>query len=158
MNKVYLSLGSNIGDKKKYIQIAIDLIEKNIGTIVSGSSVIETVPWGFVSENVFLNCVLEVKTKFSPLQVLRLTQEIEQQLGRMKKRKRTDEPYQDRAMDIDLILFNDLIIESEDLILPHPLFHQRKFVMEPLMEIAPDLIHPVLKKTIKDIYKNSTDF
>lgn len=147
---LYLGLGSNLGDKQAYLKLAISLIEKRIGRIVCQSAYYETEPWGYVSSNTYLNAVIAVETNLMPMDVLDITQDIERELGR--KQKSTEGGYADRPIDIDLLLMDDRVMQTERLTLPHPLMHQRLFVMEPLVEIAPTLIHPVLKKTICQIY------
>ena len=147
---LYLGLGSNLGDKQAYLKLAISLIEKRIGRIVCQSAYYETEPWGYVSSNTYLNAVIAVETNLMPMDVLDITQDIERELGR--KQKSTEDGYADRPIDIDLLLMDDWVMQTERLTLPHPLMHQRLFVMEPLVEIAPTLIHPVLKKTICQIY------
>ena len=119
------------------------------GTVSAISSIYETEPWGYESSNVFFNMAIQIETKHSPTQLLRITQEIEKEMGRTEKSSKSG--YQDRIIDIDLIMYGDLVLETPELTLPHPLFHKRQFVMEPLCEIAPDLIHPILEKTIKDL-------
>ncbi len=147
---LYLGLGSNLGDKQAYLNLAISLIAKQIGRIVCQSAYYETEPWGYVSSNTYLNAVIAVETNLMPMDVLDITQDIERELGR--KQKSTEGGYADRPIDIDLLLMDDWVMQTERLTLPHPLMHQRLFVMEPLVEIAPTLIHPVLKKTICQIY------
>jgi 2-amino-4-hydroxy-6-hydroxymethyldihydropteridine diphosphokinase len=142
---VYLALGSNLGDKNLNLQRALQLIAEKIGIFSAISSVYETQPWGFESPNTFLNSVVAVETTLSPFEVLTVSQEIEKETGRTGKTVNT---YQDRVIDIDLILYGNQIIQSQELEIPHPLFHQRLFVLEPLNEIAPELVHPVLGKTI----------
>ena len=137
----YLALGTNLGDRHFHLQEARSLIAEKIGSFSAVSSIYETEPWGFESENKFLNQVVAVKTDLNPFEILSRTQEIEQQIGRKEK---TGRSYQDRLIDIDLILYGDMILNTEKLQLPHPLFHKRRFVLEPLNEIAPDLVHPVL--------------
>jgi len=149
MNRVYLSLGSNLGDKPVNLLSAISLITKEIGVISSVSSVYETKPCGYRSDNVFFNIMVCVETGLPPFEILTLTQNIEKTIGRKQK---TNHIYSDRVIDIDLIMYENLIIQSEELTLPHPLFHQRRFVLEPFNEIAPDCVHPVLKKKVKDLF------
>ncbi len=124
--RCFLSLGTNLGDKQKNLQTAIRHIAEKVGKIVTQSSVMETESWGFDSENTFLNMVIEVKTNLSPLEVLTETQEIEKLMGRIEK---TNNIYQDRIIDIDIILYDDIILDSPELKLPHPLFRQRDFVL-----------------------------
>lgn len=143
-------MGSNLGDKEENIRKAIALIADRVGTVLRQSSLIETEPWGFESENSFLNGVILVETTFTPRQTLKATQKIERELGR--KRKSTCRPqvyspdsclltsdssknYADRPIDIDILLYDDLTIDESDLKIPHPLMHQREFVMIPLNEI-----------------------
>jgi 2-amino-4-hydroxy-6-hydroxymethyldihydropteridine diphosphokinase len=148
MYQVYLALGSNLGDRSWNLQKAIALIAEKIGVFSAISSVYETKAWGFESENDFLNMVVCVETGLSAQEVLRESQNIEKEIGRKEK---TNHSYQDRLIDIDLILYDDLVFKSETLELPHPLFHRRTFVLEPLNEIAPNQIHPVLQKTAKTL-------
>jgi 2-amino-4-hydroxy-6-hydroxymethyldihydropteridine diphosphokinase len=129
---VYLALGTNLGDKKSNLLIAITLIIKNIGVVSAISSVYETEPWGFESENSFLNMVIKVETGLLPLELLRVIQELEKKMGRTKKYAFG---YQDRIIDIDIIFYDNLVYESEDLKLPHPHYKERNFVVEPLKEL-----------------------
>ncbi|MDR3341067.1 MAG: 2-amino-4-hydroxy-6-hydroxymethyldihydropteridine diphosphokinase [Candidatus Symbiothrix sp.] len=148
MHTVYLSLGANLGDRSQNLLKAIALIADKIGAISAISSVYETPAWGFDSENDFLNQVICVETGLSPQEILSATQIIEKEIGRSEK---TQDAYRDRLIDIDLILFDKLILQSKNLNIPHPLFHLRPFVLEPLCEIAPDVVHPVLQKTVKEL-------
>lgn len=132
---VYLSLGSNLGDRKINLEKAIKLIAERAGTLSAISSIYETEPWGFESKNSFFNMVICIETTLSPTQLLVTTQEIEKELGRTEK---TDQgSYKDRIIDIDLIMYDDLEINTPKLTLPHPHMNERPFVMEPLCEIAP---------------------
>jgi len=149
MAKVYLGLGTNLGDKEKNLRTAILKIEKQIGNIHSLSAFYATAPWGFISGNNFLNAVVSVETPLSPYDLLDITKQIEWEVGRTHKS--VNNIYADRLIDIDLLLYADCIINTPDLTLPHPLMHERRFVMEPLAEIAPNLMHPVLGKTMQDI-------
>jgi 2-amino-4-hydroxy-6-hydroxymethyldihydropteridine diphosphokinase len=146
----YLALGTNLGNKRFNLQEALLLIAGNIGSFSAISSVYETEPWGFASENKFLNQVAAVKTDLNPFEILKQTQEIERQIGREEKTVRF---YQDRLIDIDLILCDNIVLDAGKLQLPHPLFHKRRFVLEPLNEIAPDLMHPVLRKTVTQLFR-----
>ncbi|MBQ8888136.1 MAG: 2-amino-4-hydroxy-6-hydroxymethyldihydropteridine diphosphokinase [Bacteroidaceae bacterium] len=146
---VCLGLGTNLGDKEANLHAAVAEIEKRIGKVVSLSAFYATAPWGFDSPHTFLNAACAVDTLFSPLEVLHITQSIEKDLGRLKKS--VDGQYSDRLMDVDVLLYDDLVIHTPELVIPHPLMHQRKFVMEPLAEIAPDLVHPVLQKSMQEL-------
>jgi len=147
-NKAYLLLGSNLGDRESVIKRAIDLIAERIGTVYSKSSIYETEPWGKTDQPGFLNLALEVHTSLSAIQVLEEALAIEKQLGRVRL-----ERWGSRIIDIDIIFFNDEVIHiKERLSVPHPEMQNRKFVLEPLCEIAPDLKHPVLNQTIRQLY------
>jgi len=151
MNRVYLSLGTNIGNKPNNLLKAIVLISQKTGILSAISSVYETKPHGFESDNDFLNMVVCVETLLSPEEILSITQSIEKTIGRVEK---TNNTYRDRIIDIDIIAYGDLIINSENLKIPHPLFYKRQFVLEPMNEIAPDYVHPVLQKKINELYIN----
>ena len=154
MAKVYVGLGTNLGEKEQNLRDALQKIEEQIGKVISLSAFYVTAPWGFASENSFLNAAACVETELSPLAVLQETQAIERELGRTKKS--VDGVYSDRLIDIDLLLYEDLVLSvtspsGAELNLPHPLMKERDFVMLPLAEIAPELVHPVLGKTMKEI-------
>lgn len=154
MANVYIGLGTNLGDKEQNLRDAVHRIEEQIGKVLSLSAFYVTAPWGFASENSFLNAAACVETQLSPLEVLQETQTIERELGRTKKS--VNGGYSDRLIDIDLLLYDDLVLsvtsaDGAELNLPHPLMAQRDFVMRPLAEIAPALQHPVLKRTMKEI-------
>ena len=146
---LYLGIGSNLGDKERHIEAAINHIEELIGKILSRSAFYVTEPWGFSSENNFINAAVGVETVLSPRNVLHATKEIERQMGRT--RKSSEGRYEDRVIDIDILLYDDLVIEETDLVIPHPLMLQRLFVMQPLGEIAPEFMHPVFGKSIKEL-------
>ena len=137
MATMYLSLGTNLGDRRKNIASALELIANEVGTILSKSDIIETEPWGFESRNAFLNMVTKVETDLQPLQALHATQQIERRLGRDEKT--ADREYHDRLIDIDILLYDNLVMNTPELTIPHPLMYQRRFVMEPLSQIAPEL-------------------
>ena len=151
MAEVYLGLGTNLGDKEANLDMAMEEIRKRVGETLSLSAYYITEPWGFDSKNAFLNAVCKVSTSLSPLDVLLTTQSIEKDLGRMKKS--VNGQYSDRPIDIDILLYDDIVLDSPNLTIPHPLMHKRTFVMEPLTEIAPELVHPVLHKSMKEILK-----
>ena len=132
-HKVYLGLGSNLGDCRKNLERAIRLIGDRVGQVTRQSSFIETEPWGFESPNKFMNAVILCETTRSPREVLLLTQQIERDMGRMKKS--VSGGYADRAIDIDILLYDDVTIDEPDLKIPHPLMHERDFVKRPLNEI-----------------------
>lgn len=133
LHTVYLSLGSNLGDRHLTMRRAIELIGERVGTVDRESSPLETEPWGFESPNKFLNMCVRVLTSMSPLQVLDATKAIERTLGRTSKS--VDGHYRDRPIDIDILMYDDLHISTPELTLPHPLMHERDFVMIPLREI-----------------------
>ena len=147
---VFLGLGTNLGSKRENIELALENIEKQIGNIVSRSAFYSSEPLGFESDNLFLNCAVEITTTLLPYELLIKTQAIESALGRMKK---TDSSgYSDRIIDIDILLYDSEIVNDvPKLIIPHPLMQEREFVLKPLAEIASDFIHPVLKKTINQL-------
>lgn len=149
MPKLYLSLGSNEGDREQLLQSAIDAIGLLIGPVDSISPFVETEPWGFESPHPFVNAALSVETSLPAMDVLERTQSIERQLGR--RHKSIAGRYEDRPIDIDLLLYGDLVLTTERLTLPHPLLPERLFVLEPLAEIAPQILHPTLGKTIQTL-------
>ncbi|KAA6342022.1 2-amino-4-hydroxy-6-hydroxymethyldihydropteridine diphosphokinase [termite gut metagenome] len=149
MARVYLGLGSNLGNKEQNLHHAVQKIEERIGKVISLSAFYITPPWGFTSENDFLNAALCTDSSLLPLDILKETQVIEYEMGRTNKS--TGKVYHDRLIDIDLLLYDNLIIKTEELILPHPLMTERVFVMKPLAEIAPQIIHPILGRSIEDI-------
>ena len=136
-HKVYLGLGSNLGDGRKNLERAIRLIDDRVGHVTRQSSLIETEPWGFESQNKFTNAVILCETTKAPREVLMLTQQIERDMGRRKKS--VSGGYADRPIDIDILLYDDLTIDEPDLKIPHPLMHERDFVMIPLKEISSGL-------------------
>ena len=146
---VYFSLGTNLGDKEQNLRMAVQKIRKQIGEVISLSAFYATDPWGFHSDNTFLNAATCVETSLSPMEVLTSSQQIERDMGRTKKS--AGGVYSDRLIDIDILLYDDLSMSLPNLVVPHPLMHQRDFVMRPLAEIAPDLMHPTLHKTIKEL-------
>ena len=133
-----MGLGSNLGDREAVLLQAIKLIDERVGQVLRRSSFIETEPWGFESEHRFLNAAVCCETALSPRQVLQATQQIERDLGKRKchaTKRQKEINYQDRPIDIDILLYDDLIVDEPDLKIPHPLMHQREFVMRPLNEI-----------------------
>ena len=138
MATLYLSLGTNMGNRHENLSLAQEFIGREVGTVVSASDIIETEPWGFESSNRFLNMAVKVETTLQPLEVLHTTQEIERKLGRTQKS--VNREYHDRMIDIDILLYDDLVMNTPELTIPHPLMYQREFVMKPLSQIAPELV------------------
>lgn len=136
-HKVYIALGSNLGNRKRMMREAIDMIGVLAGKVDRVSSQYETEPWGFSSPNMFLNMCIRVLTPLSPDRLLAVTQEIERRLGRVGK-STDDGCYHDRVIDIDILLYDDEHISTPQLTVPHPLMHERDFVMKPLREILDD--------------------
>lgn len=130
---VYLGLGTNLGDKRKNLNDAIRMLKNLVGEVEKVSSVIETEPEGFKSDNMFLNAVVKVRTALSPFEILDITQDVEKSLGR--KEKSSNGIYHDRVIDIDILLYDDINISTPRLVIPHPRMTQREFVMTPLAEI-----------------------
>ena len=133
MHTVYLGLGTNLGDRRRNIAEAVRLIGERVGTVRRLSSLIETEPWGFASDNMFVNAAVCVETSLSPRGVLEATQAIEREIGRTEKS--VDGRYHDRTIDIDILLYDDIRVDEPDLKIPHPLMREREFVMRPLGEI-----------------------
>ena len=154
MNKedtIYLGLGTNQGNKEENIRGAIEELSHLLGTPTAVATIIETEPWGFQSDNSFLNTVVAFKSTLAPEEIFKATQEIERRLGRTKKS--IDGCYSDRPIDIDILLYGSRVIESPHLTIPHPLLHKRLFVLQPLAQIAPGLIHPILGRSIARLLK-----
>jgi 2-amino-4-hydroxy-6-hydroxymethyldihydropteridine diphosphokinase len=138
--KAYLGIGTNLGDRAANLHCAVEQINEQAGHVLACSSFIETEPWGFASDNAFLNAVVEINTPHVPHELLRVTQEIEREMGRTHKS--VGGVYSDRIIDIDILLYENLVIDEPNLTIPHPLMWQRSFVYEPLLEIAPHLRQP----------------
>lgn len=133
MHTVYLSLGSNLGDREQMLRRAVRLIGERVGRVMRMSGLHETAPWGFSSDNKFVNAAVCVETSLSPRGLLEATQEIERMMGRTMKS--ADGRYHDRVIDIDILLYDDIRVDEPDLKIPHPLMFEREFVMVPLREI-----------------------
>lgn len=152
-NTAYLLLGGNLGDREANLKKAIKLLNDKIGNVIATSSLYETAAWGKTNQPAFLNQAVSLQTSLTALEVLERALSIEQELGRVRKDK-----WGERLIDIDLILFGDEIINIPDkLQVPHPHMQDRKFVMEPLAEIAPEVMHPVMGETILSICRNIKD-
>jgi len=149
---VYLSLGSNKGDRIGYIQQAAGLLaaDENI-TIVRTSAFYETEPWNMNTKTWFVNAVVEIKTKYPPKKLLEVCQNIERQLGREHKE---GNDYDDRTIDIDILFYNSDIINEGNLVIPHKYVHLRAFTLVPMLELNADFVHPVLNKTIVEMHSD----
>lgn len=145
---VYLGLGTNMGNRRANLVRAAAALAERVGDILALSGFMETEPWGFESENLFLNAAIKMETTLGPEALLVETQAIEREMGREKK---SDGSYHDRVIDIDILLYDDLHIESPELVVPHPLMGERLFVMAPLAEIEPLGRHPLLGLTFSEM-------
>ena len=152
MSKVYLSIGSNKGNRSVLINKAIDEIEKKVGIIISRSSIYQSKSWGFDS-NDFYNLCLLIDTDIMPKSLLINLKKIEKSMGR----EDIDGSYSDRLIDIDILFYDNITTDSEDLKIPHPKIEIRKFVLVPMLEIADDYVHPILNKTIKELDNDCSD-
>jgi 2-amino-4-hydroxy-6-hydroxymethyldihydropteridine diphosphokinase len=153
MKIVFLGIGTNLGSRESNLEQAVARIEEYIGHVINSSSIYETEPWGFEAKDEFLNMVVKVETDLTPSGTLEKILIIESLMGRVSGQKR----YSSRLIDIDILLFEDLIIDKKNLKIPHPLLHQRKFVLVPLCELALEMIHPVLKKSIAELLEICVD-
>ena len=154
---VYLSLGSNLGDRVGFVQQSTSLLSANPNiNIVATSSFYETEPWKMPSGNWFVNAVVQITTNLEPEALLDECQRIETMLGRIKD---PDEKggYKDRTVDIDIIFYDKKIMKTERLTIPHPFFHKRAFMLVPMLEIAEDFVHPVFDKTVEELYDELED-
>jgi 2-amino-4-hydroxy-6-hydroxymethyldihydropteridine diphosphokinase len=152
VNNAYLHLGSNEGNRIEMLEKAIVLIEKKIGKVKMKSSLYETEAWGLKDQPDFINQAIQISTPESAHATLNFCKEIETQLGGVKKEK-----WGPRSIDIDLLFFNDEVIDKEHIKIPHPQIENRNFVLIPLMEIAGDFVHPILKKSIEEIFDECED-
>ena len=152
MNKAYLLIGGNLGDRKENLEKARELIALHCGHIVKTSSIYETAAWGKTDQPSFLNQALEINTLLTAKQLIKKVLQVEKKLGRIRQEK-----YGPRVMDIDILLFNNEILDLDFLKLPHPEMQNRRFALIPLAEIAPSEIHPVFKKSIVELLKECPD-
>ena len=152
---VFLSLGSNLGDRVGYLQQATSLLSAIPDVkIVATSSFYESEPWQMDSENWFVNAVVQISTTLEPEKLLKECQRIESQLqlGRNSIHRTSNGNYTDRTIDIDILFYDNKIINTPDLVIPHKFFHKRAFLMVPMLEIAQDFVHPLFEKTVTDLY------
>lgn len=152
LQTTYLLLGSNLGNREEILEKTIQFIESTIGVVNTRSKFYETAPWGVENQPNYLNIALIVSTTLSPNELLIQTQAIEENLGRVRLEK-----WGARLIDIDIIFFDNKIIQEANLIIPHPLMQERNFVLVPLEEIAPAFIHPILNKSIRELYNTCAD-
>jgi 2-amino-4-hydroxy-6-hydroxymethyldihydropteridine diphosphokinase len=153
MNRAYLSIGTNRGDRTGNLNEALRLLGELAGKIISVSSVYETPPWKMVDSTDFLNQTLLLETNHTALQLMDSIFHIEKSMGRA----RTSQKYEPRIIDIDILFFNNEILNEEGLIIPHSLLQERRFILEPMAEIAPEFLHPILKKSMKELLHECID-
>ena len=151
-NQIYLHTGTNLGNREANLKRANEWIVQEIGPIEKASSVYRTKAWGVTDQPDFLNQALLVSTRLSPFELLEKIQDIERRMGRVREIK-----WGERIIDIDILFYNDEIIDTENLTIPHPYLHYRNFVLLPLMDIAPGLLHPGFGLTVAELYANSED-
>ena len=152
MNQLFLITGGNIGDRKKNLENAAALIYERIGTVVKSSKIYETEAWGITDQPAFYNQVLVVESNFSAKEVLSKILQIEEEMGRKRTIKNAA-----RIIDIDILFFNEEIVNEQNLVIPHPQISNRRFVLLPLSELAPQMVHPVFKKTIHQLLLQTKD-
>ena len=152
MNTIFLQLGSNMGEREEYLQNASGILATEIGSVQKKSKVYESTPWGAENQNNYLNQVLQINSEYSAMEVLERVLKIEDKIGRVRNEK-----WGERIIDIDILLFNDLILEEEGICIPHIHLHNRRFVLIPLNEIAPSFIHPKYNKTINKLLSECKD-
>jgi 2-amino-4-hydroxy-6-hydroxymethyldihydropteridine diphosphokinase len=153
MKIVFLGIGTNLGQRERNLEEAVARIEEFIGPVIDSSSIYETEPWGFDAEDKFLNMAVKVETDLAPSFLLQKTQMIESLMGRVKGHQR----YSSRVIDIDILLYEDIVLDKETLKIPHPLIQERKFVLVPLCDIASEKIHPVLKRSFAELLEICED-
>ncbi|HLG23706.1 MAG TPA: 2-amino-4-hydroxy-6-hydroxymethyldihydropteridine diphosphokinase [Candidatus Nanoarchaeia archaeon] len=151
MPQAFIGVGSNLGDKEQNIKKAVSEIKK-ISKTIKLSSLYKTEPVGFKEQDWFLNCALEIETKLAPADLLKSLKEIEKKMGREKTFKNGP-----RIIDLDMLFYGNTVLKNKTLKIPHPKIRERKFVLVPLNEIAPDFIHPKLKKKVNDLLKETKD-
>ncbi|MBX2870734.1 MAG: 2-amino-4-hydroxy-6-hydroxymethyldihydropteridine diphosphokinase [Saprospiraceae bacterium] len=152
MEEIYLGLGSNMGDRKKHINQTINKIEKQLGPCIQQSSLYRTAAWGKTNQSYFINQVIQIRAKKAPIDILDKMLEIEMELGRVRKEK-----WGERKIDIDLLFYGSEIVELPRLLVPHPFIAERRFVLVPMNEIAPNFIHPIFERSIADLLSDCPD-
>jgi 2-amino-4-hydroxy-6-hydroxymethyldihydropteridine diphosphokinase len=152
MNQAYILLGTNLGDKRANLQQAILSISANLISIISYSDIYETAAWGNTNQDNFYNQVIEVNTELSSTDLLKTLLLIETKMGRIRNQK-----WEARIIDLDILYFNHEIIDTENLKVPHPYLHVRRFTLAPLVQIAPEFLHPVFNKTNTALLENCSD-
>ena len=152
MSMIYLLLGANLGDRLSQLSNAFGEIEERIGSVIKHSALYETAAWGREDEPSYLNQVLCVITNLAPHELLKTIHEIESYLGRTRQLR-----WESRLIDIDILFYDEIILDDRDLVIPHPYIHKRKFTLVPLTEIAPEYRHPVLLKTVKQLLRELDD-
>ena len=152
MNNVFLLTGGNMGDRLQILEKALEEITIQIGAVIKKSSIYETAPWGIADQPAFLNQVLLAQTTLSPQEILKTILSIESNMGRKRNEK-----FGPRIIDIDLLFYNDLILQSPDLVIPHPEITNRRFVLVPLVELNKNYKHPVLKKSVFQLLNECPD-
>jgi len=152
MMDLVLGIGGNQGNRVDNLEKIRNRIEKQFGRILKKSPLVESEPWGFESDSWFLNQVVLVKCELEPLKILKIIHRIESEFGRIRTGK-----YEDRLVDIDILLYGELILNDAELQIPHPHLHKRLFIMKPIVEIIPDFIHPVFHKSLREILSTCSD-
>lgn len=145
MSIVYLALGTNLGDRLANLRAAVDALAPHVN-VLAESRIYETPPWGYADQPAFLNMAVKAETSLGPESLLKRLKQLEVRLGREASFR-----YGPRRIDLDILFYDDLVLESETLTIPHPRLHERAFVLVPLMDLAPNLIHPVLKKSVAEL-------
>ena len=151
MSTAYLGIGSNLGDRRKNCMDALEVLEQKGIIIIKKSSLYETEPWGVEGQPMFLNMAAEIRTDLNPGELLSLLKEVEKEVGRGETYK-----WGPRVIDLDILLFDNISIDEYNLKIPHPLMHEREFVLKPLAEIAPDVTHPLLHERVTDLLHRLT--
>lgn len=148
----YLSLGSNVGEREKHLESAVSLLAGPRLRVLRVSPVYETEPRDLPGQDMFLNLVLEAETELFPRQLLARAQEVEQRLGRVRRVAKGP-----RTIDVDILLYANFVVDAPELVIPHPRMHERRFVLEPLAGLAPELRHPVLRRTVRELLEKVRD-